>query len=200
MKYFITGTDTNVGKTVIASWLCLHLKADYFKPIEAGFSIGSENEFVKKCSGVHTHKGIFNYQAPLSPHLAARLENDRIDLHQVTLPASERLIVEGAGGLLVPLNEEYLMIDLIQQLSLPVILVARTALGTINHTLLSLEALRARNIPIHGVILNGEPQFGVKESIERYGQATIIAEFPLLQEVTFDNLKAIPLPSESFFG
>lgn len=195
MKFFITGTDTNVGKTVISSWLCLHLKADYFKPIESGCSLSSENDFVKKCSNAHVHKGIFNYQAPLSPHLAASLENDTIDLAKISLPNANRLIVEGAGGLFVPLNHENFMIDLIQKLHLPVILVARTALGTINHTLLSLEALRARNINPHGVILNGEPQFGIKESIERYGKTRILAEFPLLEEVKFEKLKSIPVPN-----
>lgn len=196
MKFFITGTDTNVGKTVISSWLCLHLKATYFKPIQTGLSEGSDSAFVSACANVPIHPEVFAYQAPVSPHLAARLENRPINLDKIKLPEAPRLILEGAGGVFVPLNEKALMVDLIEQLQLPVLLVSRTTLGTLNHTLLSLYALQERKIAIAGVILNGPPQNDTKETIEFYGKTKVLAEFPSLPIISTETLAKIPLPSE----
>jgi dethiobiotin synthetase len=106
------------------------------------------------------------------------------------------LIIEGAGGVLVPINDTYLMVDLIKKLGAPVILVARTTLGTINHTLLSLEALRSRNITVLGVIMNGEQNTQNSNSIELYGRTSVLAEFPKLESVSMNTLQGIALPQK----
>jgi dethiobiotin synthetase len=196
MQFFITGTDTNIGKTLIASWIALHTGFPYFKPIQTGLSEGSDACVMKELAGVKIYPEIYAYQAPVSPHLAAKMANDRIDLQKIILPEEENLIIEGAGGVLVPINEQFLMIDLIKKLGAPVILVTRTSLGTINHTLLSLEALRARNIPIAGVVMNGEENVHNSQAIEYYGQIPILAQFPKLASINGDALRYIPLPDE----
>lgn len=191
MRIFITGTGTDVGKTLISSWLCLKMGFDYFKPIQTGQSTDSAQ--VRELSGTKIYPSIYSYQAPVSPHLAAALENEIIDPTKIVLPDEPNLIIEGAGGLLVPLNKNFLMIDLIQQLNVPVIIVAHSGLGTINHTLLSLEALRARNIAILGVILNGEINTPNKEAIEFYGKVKVLAEIPFLESISQQVLQDIPL-------
>src|SRR5262249_28398609 len=118
-------------------------------------------------------------QAPLSPHAAAEMEGITVTMDAIAAPENVgRLVVEGAGGLLVPLNGREFMIDLMAKLALPVVLVARSTLGTINHTLLSLLALRSRELPIAGVVLNGPPNAGNRVSIERFGQVRVLAELP----------------------
>lgn len=196
MRIFITGTDTDVGKTVVSSWLCLHSKSAYFKPIQTGNLYDVDTATVQKLSTkTRTYKEAYSYSEPLSPHLAAELDGGRIDLDNICLPDEKNLIVEGAGGLLVPLNENQLLIDLVKRLQLPVILVARSSLGTINHTLLSLEALRQRDIPILGVIMNGENK-GNEVAIERYGKTPVLASFPRIvgEPVTYEYLSSIPMP------
>jgi dethiobiotin synthetase len=193
MKIFITGTDTNVGKTLISSWIALHTGFSYFKPIQTGTRNGSDSFEVQKLSDTRIYPDSYSYKEPLSPHLAAKLENDIIDIEKIVLPPSRNLIVEGAGGVLVPINDTYLMVDLIEKLGSPVILVARTTLGTINHTLLSLEVLRSRNIPVLGVIMNGEQNPQNNDSIELYGRTSVLAEFPKLESVSMNMLKDITL-------
>ncbi|ETZ07293.1 ATP-dependent dethiobiotin synthetase BioD [Holospora obtusa F1] len=198
MKIFITGTDTNVGKTVISAWIAIHTKSAYFKPIQTGEKEGSDCQNVKKISPfTQIYSPIYGYQDTLSPHLAANLKNDFIQLKKITLPRASNIVIEGAGGILVPLNETHLMIDLIQKFDVPVILVSRTSLGTINHTLLSLEALRARNISILGVIMNGDQNTENSQAIKNYGRTTILAEFPKLCKVSYSELKKINF-SENF--
>ena len=193
MQIFITGTDTNVGKTLISSWIALHTGFSYFKPIQTGTREGSDSFEVKKLSHTKTYPESYAYKEPLSPHLAAKLENDTIDIEKIVLPAVSHLIIEGAGGVLVPINDNYLMVDLIKKLGVPVVLVARTTLGTINHTLLSLEILRSRNIPVLGVIMNGQQNTANSDSIEVYGCISILAEFPKLEGVSMNKLKGIAL-------
>jgi dethiobiotin synthetase len=194
MQVFISGTDTNVGKTLISSWIALHTGFSYFKPIQTGVIEGTDTEVVQGLSLVTTYPETYRYQAPLSPHLAAARENELIQIDKIQLPQKESLIVEGAGGLLVPINDRYLMIDLIKRLNIPVILVARTSLGTINHTLLSLEILRSRQIPILGVIMNGEQNSENSAAISAYGDTCILAEFPRLAQVNQDSLRTINFP------
>lgn len=196
MKIFITGTDTNVGKTLISSWIALHTGFSYFKPIQTGTRDGSDSFEVQKLSDTKIYLESYAYKEPLSPHLAAKLENDMIDIEKIVLPPSRNLIVEGAGGVLVPINDTYLMVDLIKKLGSPVILVARTNLGTINHTLLSLEALRSRNIEVIGVIMNGEQNPHNSDSIELYGRTSVLAEFPKLESVSMHTLKSVALPQK----
>ncbi|XGA08047.1 MAG: dethiobiotin synthase [Wolbachia endosymbiont of Xenopsylla cheopis] len=190
MQIFITGTDTNVGKTLISSWICLHTGYSYFKPIQTGAD--KDSDVVIANSNIYEESYI--YKSPLSPHLAASLENDSIDISRINLPKERNLIVEGAGGILVPINETTFMIDLIKKLNIPVILVARSTLGTINHTLLSLEALRARSVSILGVILNGPHNQDNIKAIEFYGKVQILASVPKLQEVSKKSLMQLPLP------
>jgi malonyl-CoA O-methyltransferase len=182
---FVTGTDTDVGKTVVSAWLVRALDADYWKPVQAGLDGETDSDVVLRLAGLapaRIHASAYRLEAPLSPHEAARREGVRIDLSRFELPASPRpIVVEGAGGLLVPLNDRALIADLIARLGLPAVLVARSTLGTINHTLLSLEALRARRIPCLGVVINGPPNAANRKAIETYGRAHILAELPRLE-------------------
>ncbi len=196
MQIFITGTDTNVGKTVISSWIALHSGFSYFKPIQTGLKECSDSYEVQKLSNAKIHPEIYTYQEPLSPHLAAKLENDTIDIEKIVLPEISNLIIEGAGGVLVPINDTYLMVDLIKKLKVPVILVSRTTLGAINHALLSLEALRSRNIPVLGVIMSGEQNPQNSNAIGVYADISILAEFPKVEAVSMNTLKSIALPQK----
>lgn len=193
MQIFVTGTDTDVGKTTISSWLCLHTGYSYFKPIQTGSTLGTDSHQMSNLTNANVYKENFVYKRPLSPHLAASLENDSINIDRISLPKTHNLIIEGAGGVLVPINKTILMVDLIKKLAIPTILVARSTLSTINHTLLSLEALRARNIPILGIILNGLPNQDNLEAIEFYGRAQVLASVPKLQQVDREHLMQIPL-------
>ena len=193
MRVFITGTDTDVGKTLISSWLCLHTGYGYFKPIQTGSLLGFDRHQVVQMSGAHTYTECFVYKDPVSPHLAASREGGEIPLHALTLPTQDRLIIEGAGGVLVPINKHALMVDLMAQWNVPVILVARPSLGTINHTLLSLEALRQRHVPILGVILNGPLENDNAKAIEHYGNVRVLASMLPLSNVCKATLQRIPL-------
>lgn len=134
----------------------------------------------------------YELQEPLSPHEAARREGVQIDMDKFQLPDVDGpLIIEGAGGLMVPLNEKALVIDLIKQLKVPAILVCRSGLGTINHTLLSLEALRSRDIPIHGIIINGPITPHNRQALEEYGKEKVIAEIPQLDAINAETLASI---------
>lgn len=195
-QFFITGTDTDVGKTIAAIWLCLKLQASYWKPIQTGAVAGTDPDTVAALTqgaGIEIIPSFYTFQTPVSPHLAAILEGDEINLGKLVLPTTRPLIVEGAGGALVPLTHRRLMVDLIQRLNLPAIVVARTQLGTINHTLLTLEALRARQIPVRGVILNGPENNDNLWAIETYGHVPVIAHLPLFSKVTQQELDGIPL-------
>ncbi|HCJ11818.1 MAG: dethiobiotin synthase [Verrucomicrobia bacterium GWF2_51_19] len=178
MKFFVTGTDTNIGKTLVSSWLCFHTRYDYFKPIQTGSSEGTDRETVSRLTGVQTFPEAYCYKTPVSPHLAAELEGDTIVLESIILPNAKNLIVEGAGGVLTPLNSNALMVDLMRQFNLPTLLVASTRLGTINHTLLSLEALQSRHIRVLGVILSGPKTPEAAAAIAHYGRSPILAHLP----------------------
>lgn len=193
MKIFITGTDTNIGKTLISSWICLHSGYEYFKPIQAGNIEITDKKIVRKLSASKVHNENFIFKAALSPHLAAKLENKTINIEDIKLPTAENLLIEGAGGVLVPINENFLIIDLIKKLGLPVIIVASSKLGTINHTCLTIEALRNRKIPILGIIMNGPSYPANKAAIEYYGKIKVLAEFPELISITKEQLINIPL-------
>ena len=196
MSYFITGTDTNIGKTLISSWLCLHTKYDYFKPVQSG-TIESIDRFeVRRLSDALCYPECYSLKNPLSPHLAARHDSVEIDLNSINLPQSQKLIVEGAGGVFVPLNDQYVMLDLMVKFNLPVIIVARTTLGTINHTLLTIQAIRQRGLTIAGVILSGEPNADNAAAIEHYGSVPVLATLPLLPTINKQELEKIPLPEK----
>lgn len=159
MKLFITGIGTDVGKT-IASAICVQaLQADYWKPIQAGDLNNSDSLKIEKLvSNAKTkiHKNAYQLNTPASPHLAAHIDGITIDIKKITEPITKNhLVIEGAGGLLVPLNNEDCIIDLIQP-DYKVILISKHYLGSINHTLLSIEALKSRNITVAGIIFSGD--------------------------------------------
>ena len=193
--YFITGTDTDVGKTLAAAWAMLHLDADYWKPTQSGLLPPTDTDKVKaitEFSHARFHPETYSLTQPLSPHEAAKRDDVKIDMAAFQLPQTNRpLVVEGAGGLMVPLTPDHLVIDLIKQLGLPTILVCRSGLGTINHTLLSLEALRARNITVAGLIISGPKSPHNREAIEEYGTAPIIVEIDHLRKINRETLLAI---------
>jgi dethiobiotin synthase len=192
MQIFVTGTDTAIGKTFVSTWLCYCLKAAYFKPIQSGEELDAQF-VIKNVPNTKIIPSNYIFKMPASPHLAAHAEGIYIHLEKIVLPKDDPLIVEGAGGVLVPLNEKYMMIDLIQQFNIPVIVVARSTLGTINHTCLTLAALRSRNIPILGVIINGGIDQNNKKSIENYGKIKVLAQIPFLTNLS--DIYKIPTPN-----
>ncbi|MCB0352375.1 MAG: dethiobiotin synthase [Bdellovibrionales bacterium] len=158
---FVTGNGTGIGKTVVSAILAEALTADYWKPIQAGDLDLSDSMTVSSLvtnSQTRVHPESYRLTQPMSPHAAAIRDGIAIELSQFRMPKTSRpLIIEGAGGLLVPLNRNETIIDLISYLEAPVLFVSQHYLGSINHTLLSLEALERRNIPIQGIIFVGEP-------------------------------------------
>jgi len=188
-RFFVTGTDTSVGKTVACALLCASLDALYWKPIQTGHRQGTDRRTVIELAGLPRFRAIreaYCLAPPLSPHLAAQLSRVEIELGKIFLPKTlptENIIVEGAGGVLVPINKKHLMVDLMKRLRLPVLLVARTSLGTINHTLLSLSALRSRRVPVRAVILVGQPNRENQRAIERYGNIEVVGTIPWLDSV-----------------
>lgn len=159
MNYFVTGIGTDVGKTIVSAVLAEAIQADYWKPIQCGGLEYTDTQRVKNLisnSKTRFFDESYCFKNPLSPHAAAKLENTEIDINNIILPQTpNNLIVEGAGGLMVPLNNNFLMIDLIKKFELTVILVSKNYLGSINHTLLTTEVLKLHNIPIAGIIFNG---------------------------------------------
>ena len=198
---FVTGTDTGVGKTVTCAALMCRLAADprvrYWKPIQTGTEDEDDTATVRRLSGCGAARVIdegVRLTRPVSPHLAARLSGVTIEIAQLTgiaaaQAASDRLIVEGAGGVLVPLNGDTLMVDLMVRLGLPVVVVARSTLGTINHTLLTLEALRGRSLTVAGVIMVGARHPENREAVERHGRTPVVAELPVLEPLTPEALQ-----------
>jgi len=188
-RFFVTGTDTGVGKTAVSALLCAALDAIYWKPIQTGSREGTDRGTVMRLAQLPRSRTLpesYIFGPPVSPHLAARLAGARIELRKIKpreLPVRENLIAEGAGGALVPINHTQLMTDLMRQLGFPVLLVSRTSLGTINHTLLSLAALRAARLEIRGVILVGKKNLENRKAIEHYGEISVIGFLPLLKRL-----------------
>jgi dethiobiotin synthetase len=188
-RFFITGTDTGVGKTVVSALLCAALDAFYWKPIQTGTREGTDRNAVMELADIPASKTIpetYRFTPPVSPHLAARLAGARIDLRKIQMPrivASDSLIVEGAGGALVPINRDQLMTDVMKHLKLPVLLVARASLGTINHTLLSLAALRTAGLNVRGVVMVGKPNIENRKAIEHYGEIDVVGAVTILASI-----------------
>ncbi|RAU21366.1 dethiobiotin synthase [Paramagnetospirillum kuznetsovii] len=193
---FVTGTDTDVGKTLVSAWLARNWNTDYWKPIQTGLADGADSVTVARLAPhVVVHPPAVELQAPLSPHEAAKRENRRIDLSSLNLPATDRpLVVEGAGGVMVPINEVALMVDLMVKLNLPVVVVARSGLGTINHSLMTLEMLRRRHVPVLGVVMNGQRNPANRQAIEHFGGVQVLAEIQPLPVVSESMLASLPPP------
>lgn len=192
-KFFIAGTDTNVGKTLVSALLMKALNGYYWKPIQSGTADElSDPQQVQQWTGLDDERffpSAYSFKASLSPDQAARLENTQIDLMYCKTPQCEQpLIIEGAGGVFVPLNQDHCLLDLIKKIGFPVILVARGTLGTINHTLLTLEALRHRQIPVQGVIFNGDLNPDNQTAIEFWGKTKTLWHVPKFTEISTDVL------------
>jgi len=193
-RLIVTGTDTGIGKTVLSAMLTLAFGATYFKPVQSGTEDETDRDAIKRMTGLGDDRVLANavtLTQPLSPHRSAELDGVTIDLDTLTPPSVDPLIVEGAGGLMVPLNRETLFIDLFAAWKLPVVLAARTGLGTINHTLLSLEALRARNIDILGVAFIGDDNPDNMRTIAEMGDVKVLGRMPLLQHIDAETLTQV---------
>ena len=188
----VCGTDTDVGKTIVSAWLVQGLNAIYWKPIQSGLDEGGDTKQVRDLLNLPRERWIteaYRFQAPVSPHWAAEQENRSITPEKLQIPlTSQPLIIETAGGLLVPLNRQLLQIDQLIRWNLPVVLVARTGLGTLNHTLLSIEALRSRDIPLLGLILNGPHHEDNPKTLSQMGKIQIIGQLPSLKNLTPETL------------
>jgi len=193
--FFVTGTDTDVGKTVVSAWLLAHLDACYWKPVQAGTEPETDSATVRRLAEVEADRIVpeaYLLSEPIAPHEAAQRSGIAIDMAKLVPPPCDRpLVVEGAGGLMVPLTDEAYVVDLATELHLPLILVTRSTIGTINHTLLSLEAIRRRGLPLAGVVINGPETPHNRAAIECYGQVEVIAEIPWLETVSRSTLLAI---------
>ena len=192
-RFVICGTDTGVGKTVFAAALADALNARYWKPVQSGLHDETDSEVVARLGGLPAEQILsetYRLVTPASPHLAARLDGVEIDPFLLSPPAVPGpLIIEAAGGLLVPLTEKTVFADVFAWWNIPVILCARTSLGTINHTLLSIEALRRRSIPLCGVAFVGAENSDTQATIAAIGKVRILGRLPLLASLTLDNLR-----------
>lgn len=192
-QIFVSGIGTEVGKTVVSAALVEHLKADYWKPVQSGDLDYTDSMKVQEwISNEHTtiHPETFKLNTPASPHLSARLDGVEIRKEDFQLPQTENnLVVEGAGGLLVPLSTKELIVDLIAHLQLPVVLVVRNYLGSINHTLLSIEALKQRNIPLLGLIYSGNKNAESEAIIAEFSGVRCLGYLPEYDAVNPANIK-----------
>ncbi len=198
---FITGTDTEVGKTVVAAAL-MHryrkeLRLRYWKPIQTGIEQDDDTAIVRRlgeCGDDEILDEGIRLKRPVSPHLAAKLSGQEITIEQVykTLMTNAdqnvSWIIEGAGGALVPINDSEQMVDLARMLSLPVLVVASTQLGTINHTLLTIESLRKRALIVAGIVMVGESNAYNREAIEFYSMVSVLGEMPRFSNLNAENL------------
>lgn len=190
-RLVVTGTDTGIGKTVLAAALAGHLGARYWKPVQAGLDDGSDRETVAMLSGQVALPEAYRLTAPCSPHQAAAIDGVTIDPARLALPQGDGpLVVEGAGGVLVPLREDLLYADLFARWGLPVVLAARTSLGTINHSLLSLEALRSRDVPIAGIAFVGDANAESERVICAIGNVRRLGRLPWLDPLDAASLRA----------
>ena len=191
--FIVTGTDTDIGKTVFAAGLAGALGAHYWKPVQAGVDPEGDKERVAALSGLppsHILPEAYRLTTPASPHLAARIDGIAITAERLALPKVDGpLVVEGAGGLMVPVSESLLMIDLFALWGLPVILCARTGLGTINHSLLSIEALRTRAIPIAGIAFIGDAHAENERIIPILGKVRGLGRLPYIDPLDAGTLK-----------
>ncbi len=189
-SFFVTGTDTGVGKTVVSTVLARGLGAHYWKPIQTGANEGCDSEFVGRwIDKEKVLKESYCLQEPASPHIASHTEGVQISLAKCLADArqiSTSTIVEGAGGVLVPLNSTSLLIDFMVALQLPTVLVASTKLGTINHTLLTLEALRRRNLSMAGLITVGPENRKVQEILVNFGRTKNLGHISFTENFSHD--------------
>jgi dethiobiotin synthase len=192
---FVTGTDTGVGKTVLSALLCAALGHVYWKPIQTGTREDSDRASVIRYARLPETQIVpeaYAFEEPVSPHLAAAIAGSHIDLEAIVRPqVPVPLVIEGAGGVMVPISEGALMIDLMRRLGAAVLLAARTSLGTINHTLLSIRALREAGLELKGVVMIGEPNRENRLAIEHYGGVRVVGQIPPLNPLNREALLAV---------
>lgn len=193
-NFVITGTDTDIGKTVFAAALTAALNAYYWKPVQAGLDGETDSQAVARLGGLDPDQILpekFRLNTPASPHFAAAEDGITIAMHDLAIPTGNRpLIIEGAGGALVPINKTLLFADLFASWELPVVIVASSKLGTINHSLLTIEALRSRDVPIHGVAFIGEEIADSQDTICRVGRVKQLGRLPMIENLSAHSLRA----------
>ena len=190
--YFITGIGTGIGKTIVSSILTEKLQADYWKPIQSGDLEISDSLFVGNLiSNTKTviHPERYRLGQPLSPHLSAKIDGVHITTDSIKKPITDNsLIIEGAGGLMVPLNDKELICDLIKSLDAKVIVVSQNYLGSINHTLLTLEVLKANKISVEGLIFNGPANAETENYIQNYSGVKVIGKVPFMSRIDKEHI------------
>jgi len=194
-SFIISGTDTGIGKTVASAMLVQALGYNYWKPLQSGIEEGGvDTRRVQKMTDLPDERFLpesYVFSEPLSPHRAAELDGVLVDMSKLAAPPESEnpLIIEGAGGLMVPITRDHLLINQFKKWNLPVILCARTGLGTINHTLLSLEALWARDITVKGLIFIGEPNDDNIQTIADFSAAKVLGHIPMLETLNASSLQ-----------
>jgi dethiobiotin synthetase len=191
--FVVTGTDTGIGKTVFSAALVQALDAHYWKPVQSGLEEETDSELVARLAGAEPFRILpeaWKLKTPVSPHLAAQIDGVEIDPLALVPPQLDRpLVIEGAGGLLVPLTRRITYADVFARWQLPTILCARTALGTINHTLLSLEAMQVRRIPVLGVVFIGDEVRDSQSIISELGKVRVLGRLPKLDRLDPETLR-----------
>jgi dethiobiotin synthetase len=203
-NYSIVGIHTGIGKTICSAILCQAFGFDYWKPVQAGDLNNTDSMIVKavvsnKLTTIHPE--CYKMSHAVSPHRAAELDKVNISKHDFTLPAtSNPMIVETAGGVMSPLSKELLNIDLIEWLNIPAILVSNNYLGSINHTLLTIEAMKKRNIPIKGLVFVGEPNRSSESFIEEYSGLSALFHIPHFTEINKNQISSFAKNIQSCFN
>ena len=191
-QFVICGTDTDIGKTLISSFFVRGLNSFYWKPIQSGIESETDSKTVERLAKVNKERIIneaYIFTKPVSPHWAAEIDKKTIDFNKLHIPkVNSSLIIETAGGLMVPITRNFLQIDQIKNWNLPVILVCKSSLGTLNHSLLSIEALQKRNINILGLVINGDKHLDNPKTLFEFSRLPIIAEFPYIEKIDTTNL------------
>ncbi|WP_027515793.1 dethiobiotin synthase [Bradyrhizobium sp. WSM1417] len=194
-RIVVTGTDTGIGKSVFSAGLANLLGANYWKPVQAGLEGETDAQLVARLGRLSPDQIVpefYRFRTPASPHLSAELDGVRIDTDWLHVPDTGKrpLVIEGAGGLMVPLTQNILYIDIFERWQLPIVLCARTALGTINHSLLNIEALRQRRIGILGIAFIGEKNSDTESAICEIGRVRWLGRLPQLSPLTANTLQA----------
>lgn len=182
-SFVVTGTDTGIGKTIFTAALAGALGISYWKPIQSGLDDETDSEAISRLCSVPIHPEAYRLKTPASPHLSAEIDQITIDPARLTPPMGD-VVIEGAGGVLVPVTRQILYADLFAQWQIPTILVARTTLGTINHSLLSIEALRSRGVPIHGIAFVGPDNRDSEDTICAISGVRRLGRLPRLKTIT----------------
>lgn len=186
-RFVVTGTDTGIGKTIFSAALAQATGVPYWKPVQAGLEEETDSEIVARLAGVPIHPEAHRLITPASPHYAAEVDGVTIDPGTLTPPPGD-LIVEGAGGALVPVTRTILYADLFAKWQIPVIVCARTMLGTINHSLLTIEALRSRGVPIHGIAFLGDPVPDSEATIAEISGVRRLGRLPIIDPLNSKTL------------